>query len=342
MTSTPTGTVVFPFDSCSRLEVVELGELTGLSRQLNFNWDGRPATLRFERVPSPQRGASWVIEVELEGHAFDICLRALPEISWIAPELAGLKLEGLPEELGAGILQVCVESVLSNSGIGLDLKVLGVSHVEEELKQGSFSVGWSISRGTREKWMAGLLTGDADSFRFLKSKVSEVPPSPCRPCDDIPILIDLSVGRIKCSVDDLQALEVNDVLMGEFSEFMDKGTCRLVAGSRPIAYGEIGDDGVKITGFFGDSSGGNLESIQSPDLPLEESSSVEIRLDFVVDRLALRVSQLSSLQLGSVIGGTFSKPSPVSVVSDGQKLALGEFVPVGRRNGVRITRLFER
>jgi flagellar motor switch/type III secretory pathway protein FliN len=69
---------------------------------------------------------------------------------------------------------------------------------------------------------------------------------------------------------------------------------------------------------------------------------VEIRLDFVVDRLALRVSQLSSLQLGSVIGGTFSKPSPVSVVSDGQKLALGEFVPVGRRNGVRITRLFER
>lgn len=342
MPSLPTESIAFPFETCGRLEAAVLGKLTGLFRKLTFDWDGRPAFLRFEPKQPVGRGISWVVGVELEGHFFDIGLGRLPEISWIAPELAGLELEGLPQELGAGILQVCFESVLSQSGIGLAIKVLSVSPVQEESGSNSLVVGWSISRGDREGWMSGILTGDLDAFRFLESKVSKVPASPCRSCDNIPVVIDFSVGSVKCSADDIQSLEINDVLMGEFSEFLDKGICRIVAASRPIGYGKVLDDGVNIAGFFSDSLGGKTEDTRSPDIHHEASSSIEMSLDFVIDRRMLSVSQLSNLQLGSVISGAFPKPTPVSVVCSGQKLASGEFIPVGSRNGVRITRLFKR
>ncbi len=338
----PTEPIAFPFETCDPLEAAVLGKLAGLCRKITFDWDGRPALLRFEPRRSAGRGVAWVVGVELEGHFFDIGLGRLPEISWIAPELAGLELEGLPQELGAGILQVCLESVLSHSGIGLALKVLSVSSFQEESKSNSLAVGWSISRGDREGWMSGILTGDVDAFRFLESKVSQVPPSPCRSCDSIPVVIDFSVGSLKCSADDIQSLEINDVLMGEFSEFLDKGVCRIVAASRPIAYGKVLEDGVSIAGFFSDSPDGKIEGILSPDIRHEASSSIEMSLDFVIDRRMLSVSQLSNLQLGSVIGGAFPKPTPVSVVCSGQKLASGELIPVGGRNGLRITRLFKR
>ena len=239
MSSIPTEPIAFPFETCDPLEAVVLGELTGLCRKIIFDWDGRPALLRFEPKRSAGRGISWVVGVELEGHFFDIGLGRLPEISWIAPELAGLELEGLPQELGAGILQVCFESVLSHSGIGPALNVLSVSSFQEESVSNLSAVGWSISRGDREGWMSGILTGDVDAFRFLESKVSQVPPSPCRSCDCIPVVIDFSVGSLKCSADDIQSLEINDILMGEFSEFLDKGICRIVAASLPIAYGKV-------------------------------------------------------------------------------------------------------
>src|SRR6187399_2260574 len=76
--------------------------VAGKKRLLRFTWNGQQAELVFTALKHalvPQ----WTAKVQIGGHEFIVQLHQMPELGWMAPELAGVDIAVLPQELACAV-----------------------------------------------------------------------------------------------------------------------------------------------------------------------------------------------------------------------------------------------
>ncbi len=333
-------------ETINREALAVANALAGRCREVSFEWDRRDSTLKFEMNPA-NRSVSWVVHAVLNGHDLQVGLTQLPEFSWMSPDLAGVRIEGLPPELATGVLQVCLESVTTKLiGQQIEFKILRVESHSGDWDLSPTSLGWTVKRGLRDGWMTGLLRGDAAGLEHLASLVAKVLPTPYRQRDEVPFAMDVVIGQTECASEVLRGLETNDILLGDFESFRKKGLCGLYAGSHKVAEGALEGVRLKLTDMpprmeasemdLAQPSAGDGESAGEDAAP----SAVPVRLMFVLSRGVLPARQLSRLQAGQEFEIPANSLKEVSVLCGGSKIAEGELMEAGTRAGIRIRKLY--
>lgn len=328
-------------EKTTRNTVAVLNRLTGFHRPLPFDWDGRPAILEFVPCP-PSVEVVWILQLELDGEPIEVGLSEIPEISWISPELAGVRLDGLPEELAAAVLQNCLETTLREIQALPNLEVVGLKADRDPAPKcaGSISIGWMIARGNETHWITGTMSAELKTMEALASMVERVTPSPAGSVTEIPVVLDFSIGKVACSADEIRNLKLNDILLADLEVFSADLSCEIFAGTRPLGRGKIVPGGVVITEVLG-----------APDsLFTEEADSVEMpgagafreiggSLECLVARRSIPSGKLSRIHPGLRLGMSVSKDPEMILLSGGKKIGAGRCLQVGDRQGIRITDL---
>lgn len=333
--------VAFPLPRYPLESLATLNRLTGYRRQLPFEWDGRPLNFEFHEEPEPPEG-EWMIQLTFEGHPLRAILHKIPEVSWMFPDLAGVRLEPLPEELAAAVLEVCLEAMTGNVRGQLDLRIQSISRTDGRgaVEDGHLSVGCSVARGDIPRWMVGTLSGSPDAMRHLAASVSRVAAEPDPAFGEVPVVLGFFIGGFTCSHAELASLAVNDVIMGDFGTYPVDGSCTIVAGSLPLGMGKVKAGGIAITKVYDETE--NVATRRAPAPVAAEGSAGEpLQVEFLLARRTVPARVLGQLGVGKLLGIPLQPDPEVSMLVSSKMIGSGQLVRVGSRRGLRINNLTE-
>lgn len=307
--------------------------IAGLRRSLSFAWNGQAADFHFS-ASDQDISPTWTVGVNLGGHEFVVYLHRLPEIGWMSPELAGVDLSQLPEELACAVLQSCLGDVhTSLARHGIDLKVQSFSPFSHA-RASSEILGWSVNRGQDVNWLRGLLSTSDEGWRYLAALVKK---SSIRSTGaaDVPFPVQIVAGSIKLPAALLKNLELHDVILADVQGYIRLRECSLFMQKKFIGSAVANRQTVTLNQFNLNAKPDMAESAAEP-VALDE---LEVTLTFVVGQTTLSLGELKTLAPGA----SFELPAPVSeavtIQANGKAIGTGELLEVGGRVGVRITKL---
>jgi type III secretion system YscQ/HrcQ family protein len=334
--STTTRETLRPYRTATaRPEFVRISnDVAGKKRSLRFAWNGQPAELEFTALKH-SLVPKWTARIQLAGHGFTVHLHHMPELGWMAPELAGVDITVLPEELALSALQSCLADVvaaLAKAGVEVSVN----SFVP--FKGGavpSESLAWAVSRGTDVGWLRGTLSGQDTGWQHLASLIAQAPANPGPVPEQIPFPITVIAGSLRCGQPLLKELELQDVLLAEVRGFLAARECFLLLRGRPFGIGQANGSSITIKQVNLNGTHKMAETTKEP-AALDE---LEVELTFVVGQKTVTLGELrtlapgASFELGAPIG------EAVTIHANGRPIGKGELLEVGDRVGVRITEL---
>ena len=319
-----------------------------MNRKLSVVWNGRDTDLKFVPVvKSSNSEENWIADLEVNEHHYFVAIHKMPDIAWIFPDLTGVAIAELPEELAKELLSVCFEHSLDQiADDQLKVKIHSLEHKLPSLENTSLETGWQISCGSRAKWLTGTLSGEPAAMSFLADLTSKAPTCPVRSIENIPLLVSVSIGEIMLPSNELKNLAENDVILGDFDGFTETGKCDLFLGSRKIATGNLNGDRISLLATT-EEPGLNQSDSSDPQarhLPENEGSesdtgNINIPLRFVIGSCFLTSADLSSLSPGMDVTAASISREYVSLLTDGKKVASGKLVKIGTSNGIQISQI---
>lgn len=305
--------------------------IAGQNRPLSFPWNGQKATLSFVAIECSVM-ANWSLVVDLNGRRVSVGIERLPDASWLAAELAGIELDGLPSELACGVLEAAFEPVIESlKKGGLDVKLLQLERVQADFS-GAEVIPWTIERNGAADWMKGFVSGDNGTLQFLGELVSKVPAQPVLPASAVSTVLALSAGSLTCSRPSLAGLAVNDVLLPDLRNYQLKGQCLLLLGGRSVGSAALAEKKVTIDQLKM-ASNNKPDQDNSGGLPV---GSLEVELSFVVGQITLTFEELQVLKPGFSFELPAAANNTVTILANGKPVGQGELLSVGDRTGVRV------
>lgn len=301
---------------------------------MRFQWNGHTAEFSFSSLKAAPRG-SWALDVLLGGHDLRVELCRLPDVVWISPALAGVKIQELPSELACALIESCLGEIfdaLSRSGI--DVRITSVAPFSHR-NAPEEAIEWHVRRGNEEGWMRGHVAGGDAALEHLAALMQHVPVAEEARDDSLPAPVRLLAGRTSVALADWQGLEPHDVLLADLAGFARGRQCQLWAGGRTVAEGIL--DGRAFTlQRLTPSHPSPMAATAAPTTPLND---LEIDVTFVVGQTTLTLGELRSLAPGFVVDLPTPLGEGVTIFANGKNVGSGEVIEVGDHLGVRITSL---
>lgn len=301
---------------------------------MRFQWNGQAAEFSFSSLKAAPRG-SWALDVALGGHDLRVELCRLPDVAWISPALAGIKIQELPSELACALIESCLGEIfdaLSKSGI--DVRITSVAPFSHR-NAPEEAIEWQVRRGNEEGWMRGHVAGGDTALEHLATLMQRVPIASETRDETLPAPVRLLAGRTRVTLTDWQGLEPHDVLLADLASFAPGGQCQLWSGGRTLAEGIL--DGRAFTvQKLTSSHPAPMAAAAAPTTPLND---LEIDVTFVVGQTTLTLGELRSLAPGFVVDLPTPLGDGVTIFANGKNVGAGEVIEVGDHLGVRITSL---
>lgn len=317
--------------AAARPEFIRLANrIAGKSRPLRFTWNGQPTQFVFSNLHRSPRG-SWRLQVRLGGHDLIMEINRLPELAWVSPELVGIDLHSLPNELACGLIESCLGEIFTAlSKAGIDVAITGVEpfsfrDAPEEI------IEWSIHRGGETGWMHGHVAGDDAALSHLASLVELAPVSPVVDESQIPMPVQLVAASTRLTLTELQSIEMHDVILADLTNYKVGNECTLFAAGTQVGLGRA------EARIFSLKQLTPKPATTMGDPATASINDLDIELTFVVGQTTLTVSELRGLAPGF----TFKLSTPVgqgiTLCANGKAIGKGELIEVGNHLGVRVT-----
>lgn len=303
--------------------------IAGRHRPMQFQWNGQAAEFCFTLEKAAPRGG-WHLDVEMGGHALLLELNRLPDVAWVSPNLAGIDLEGLPQELACGLIEACLGEIFDGlTRAGIDVKITSVKPFSLR-RTPDEAVEWRVNRGTETGWMRGRVAGDDAALAHLAAVVERAPAVPVFEDVGVPVPVKVIAGEVRLTLVELQAVEVHDVLLADLAAYAQEKQARLWASGRALGAGTL--QGGSFT----------LKTLNpaGPTTMADTAATVndlEIQLTFVVGEATLTVGDLRTLAPGHVLQLTEPAGLGITICANGKPIGKGELIEVGDRLGVRVT-----
>lgn len=319
----------------ARPEFVRLANrIAGKRRPMRFQWNGQAAEFSFSNLKVAPRG-SWTLDVVLGGHDLRVELCRLPDVAWISPALAGVKIHELPAELACALIESCLGEIfdaLSKSGV--DVRITSVAPFSHRTAPEE-AIEWQVRRGGEEGWMRGHVAGGDAALAHLASLMQNVSITEVAGDDTLPTPVRLLAGRTRVPLTDWQTLERHDVLLADLAAFTRGKQCQLWSGGRVLADGLL--DGRAFTvQKLNRPEPTPMATTAAPTTPLND---LELDVTFVVGQTTLTLGELRSLAPGFVLDIPTPLGEGVTIFANGRNVGAGEVIEVGDHLGVRITSL---
>lgn len=323
-----------------------VSQLQGHRRNISFNWNGREARLEFVRATEiPLADEPWSVEIEANRQRYFVTIHELPDIAWIFPELAGTTLSGLPEELAKELLSVCLQhSIAQVVSEKIDLKIIDLGRNLSPASESMLATGWRIDCGSANRSMSGVLAGGVDEFTHLTRAMVRIPTEIGDSPGRIPLRLRVSIGQARFTKEELEQLAENDVIINQFKDFQDQGSCRLLCGHSLIATGRITDAGISIATTYINQDSTTLDpelpvdrgSAETEMAPLSKVSATEIVTTFALGHITVYSDALASMQAGDELSYSGLADGRISILANEYQIATGCLVGVGSQVGVKI------
>lgn len=319
----------------ARPEFVRLANrIAGKRQPMRFQWNGLTAEFSFSNLKVAPRG-SWALDVVLGGHDLRVELCRLPDVAWISPSLAGVKIHELPSELACALIESCLGEIfdaLSKSGV--DVRITSVAPFSHRTAPEE-AIEWQVRRGGEEGWMRGHVAGGDAALAHLAALMQTVPVAEEAGDDQLPTAVRLLAGRTRIPLADWQALEPHDVLLADLTAYTRGRHCLLWTGGHVVAEGLL--DGRSFTvQKLNRPEPTPMAAATAPTTPLND---LEIDVTFVVGQTTLALGELRSLAPGFVVDLPTPLGEGVTIFANGKNVGTGEVIEMGDHLGVRITSL---
>lgn len=301
---------------------------------MRFQWNGQTAEFSFSNLMAAPRG-SWALDVVLGGHDLRVDLCRLPDVAWISPSLAGVKIQELPSELACALIESCLGEIFDALGkSGVDVRITSVAPFSHRTAPEE-AIEWQVRRGGEEGWMRGHVAGEDTALEHLAALMQKVPIAEELRDEKLPSPVRLLAGRTRVTLADWQNLEPHDVLLADLAAFTCGRQCQLWSGGHVVAEGLL--DGRAFTvQKLNRPEPTAMAAASAPTTPLND---LEIDVTFVVGQTTLTLGELRSLSPGFVVDLPTPLGEGVTIFANGKNVGTGEVIEVGDHLGVRITSL---
>ncbi len=319
-----------PFAAFPRANAESFNLTAGTGRSLAFSWADKPAELRFTALSATPHVTGY-LQVRLDSHDVTLGFSAVPEPSALGVNFAGVEAAGLPDDLRLGVLEACLEEVLTaagRQGVTLELIAWGPPPKNQPAQ-----LGWELDHAGL-RLSAGTLHGDAAALAHLTSLAARAQPQPRSTGDSLPIDLHICVAEMALAVGALAAVDLGDVLLpGRLLQEWHLGQCTIWSADRCLGQALRQATEVRILTMTPSST---PPPPATPAAPLNVDD-LPVQLLFEVGQIASSVGQLRTLGAGF----TFELPAVpdrlVTIRANGRVIGQGEIVDLGEKFGVRVT-----
>lgn len=297
---------------------------------MRFEWNGAPATFTFTNQRLAARGG-WRMDILMGGHEMSVQLSRLPDLAWISPTLAGIDLEALPPELGAGIISTSLGEIFEAlSKGGIDVRITSVSPgttaapPEEHIE-------WCIDRGAETGWMRGRLVADDAGWEHLANLMQRAPLAPVNDDSLLPASVSFVIGSMTLNVAELQSLALHDVLLADLGPYTSLNVCQLWSARRLLGSGTLKERTFTLTQLHSAAPNTMADSAKTPTL-----NDLEIQLTFVAGQHTTTLGELKALAPGYIFELNTAAGEEITICANGKPVGTGEIIEVGGRSGIRV------
>lgn len=292
-------------------------------RPVALKLGSQPIAASFSFGPVDEhRATEVVIESKCHGAPFRWAWHELPDFGRLQPELAGLDLRLLPQELGLSVLDWLFESPLQAlEKMGLSLKV--EKFLAQDTEGSVADLGWKLELPDLQCVWTGSLQTDAKGLKLLADVIATVPVELELSQAEHRINTSLEWGHQILSNRALADLKPHDLVVLKDQELRaQKATFLVQTQARGTA--QLVENAWQLAG------------VDSPQRALEADQVLLSVTSFPVSQT---LSELQQMRLNAPLNFPSAPEGRVLLWSDGRCLGEGEWMPLGEVAAVRIVEL---
>lgn len=285
------------------------------------------------------------LTVEIGNTTAGLWLSDWPLANKISKFLPDGMLQELPENLSISVIESALQSLLyqAEKGLGAKLNIQSTSAEPYSLLY-SMPLGFEmqvINPNSNELLFEGngLLILDPNLYPHLQERLRHWPSDTNDDWEEHHTALWLEISRMTLTMQEINHLETDDLLLLEDKEFHDHGLIRLCM--EPGHYCEATFDSLQKTNLTI-----NTEWIPMTDNEqkqnVEHISQVPVQLSFNLGDKTLTFNEVRQLRPGYILELGKSLPEIVQIRSQNRLLGTGELVDIDGRVGVRILELFNK
>ena len=296
-------------------------ELLACERDIRFAIGESTAQLQFSDDSGIDVGM--FVQLRTGATSWSIGFSDWDAVAPIANFLEGAPVTSLPEDLVPAILEAAFEDLLNQLSQKTETpcKICTAkpgSETNESTSQVEFALEFEGQPTAR-----GVVAGDQAAMQLLAQLVATAPAREPNQIDDIPIVAGIEIGLTQLTVDQVQNLKINDVVMMQITRFQENpvGIVRFPP-NMPWRV-TLEDETVTFN-----------EAVEVPSPSSLEPDTAIVNVVFQKGTVQMLASQLATLEADSTV--TAQRAETITLSSNGKPFAEGELVKIGDRLGTKL------
>ncbi len=313
-------------------EVALRNELVGRHREVTLTVGEQTLTTQFLSKPTHTQFETWW-KVAAGDTPLWIALDDFGIFSEVRQLIGNVEWRQLPEEVALVILETVFEDLLQDLCRRLDIPLEMVGPASgQSADQADIELGFTLQSQDGASAAGALRFGRelTDHVTRLASKMEALPafdPS------EVAVPTHVEIGRTVLTISELRKLRSFDVVLMDYTEYLDDGRVLVRCGSSLAFHGKVDQSCVILEDLVASADVGEslLASKGTDDLPCE--------LRFELARLSVPFAEWTAIQPGHVLNLPPRPDDSVALVAGNVTLGCGDIVQIGDRLGVRLTSL---
>lgn len=283
--------------------------------------------------------------LEIGGTLAGLWLSAWPLADAIQQFVPMTLLNDLPENLRIGIVENALAPLLTRAsqGLGLSISIQSLSAERASLPVTHMPLGFSLrlvdSNAARpyEGW--GLLLLDTHLYPHLQERLRHWPSALNPDWEEHHTKLRLEISRGTFSMQEINDLQANDLILLEDTRFLEDDTLRLRLDSGYYCEATLE---FRQRSTLTITSEWLAVSTNDPQQTIEHIAQIPVQLSFDLGEKTLSFNEVRQLHPGYVLELGKSLPEIVQIRSQHRLIGTGELVEINGRVGVRIISLLNK
>jgi type III secretion system YscQ/HrcQ family protein len=278
----------------------------------------------------------WTIGLASKDGTCQLKLDSLPNLGLFDRSFEGVSLEEIGAEFQLVALNAAVEQWRNSIAtlVYPDWQFTSIAQDDEKADPSLFPLCLEVVADGAAP-LFGQIWLDEIKVGYLADLLDQLPYEQCRLPEQLPISIQLVIGFLELSKEDIDCVECGDLLLlpGSHSTLFDR--CLIFSGERFLRAASIRENQASICVMSNPST---QPSDEPTGVPISELNEINVRLRFELGEQTITLGELARLRTGYVFELARGITEPIEIRCNGQLVGEGEIVNVEGRAGVVITR----
>jgi flagellar motor switch/type III secretory pathway protein FliN len=258
------------------------------------------------------------------------------------PDMGDLRI--IPKELRKIALEVAAERLLDLLDYTCHCKSTIITRPLQNFPEDKkYEIYFKILRKKDNSCFYGSVITSSQGMDWMMEQLDRLPVLSCSSMDYIPLWIFFEAGYTTISMDELDRIALNDIILMDSNSSFSEKKIKVRIGSELFFDGKVDSNGsiivkkksvlfteknMKEKVMTDESEQGGGHSINIQEIP--------IQLVFQVGESQITFGELNQIQPGYIFEPGLNLDKPVIIRANGKTVGMGELVEIGDRIGIRV------